>query len=1179
MRRRDARGHVRRQHGPLPAVLVATALSAVLAVVAPWGAGASSTADPAQGSASSASGAERELPDARTATSRTYLDDDGRMRTRLYAHRVNFRDSDGDWQKIDGRLVPSTEPGVAFANAANSFRAELPAQLTEPVRVESDGEWIEQSLVDAGGDAAGSDGQVVYRDALEDASVRYRALPDGLKEDVILETASAPRRFAYGVRVSDGLNARQEDDQTVVFESAEGEIVFAMAAPLMVDDAGAMSDELNLTLVEAAGAIQVELVPNRAGLSAEERAFPVTVDPTIHTNGRTTRYYGADQECTIAGGSYASTSMCGSDPMWFGWGGPEAWRALVKFNVAAAVPKGSVILDAHLGGLVEQQTHSGQSSIEVRRITRSWTSAATWNSYDGTNAWTTPGGNASAKVDEESVPSYGLDWYIWDDLRDTVDGWINGGVGNYGLMLRAATESSAGPVNVFGMATTQGDPTAQKWPYMDIHHEPRTGALGSYTLLDQQLSDRMQVGVNVANGNLLLQTSDLTIAGRAGHGLSFGRVYNTSARWSTDMSDRWRTSTGRGICLRRYQNGDIALDGPTGWTLLFDRQADGSYKAPPGVEAKLVSDGSNGMKLTWNRSGEKMWFNSWDVLRRHEDRNGNAIVFNYNATTKDRLESITDSQGRTITVARDSATGHIGSVTDPTGRSWLYGYDSSGDLSSVTDPEGKITGYEYDAQHRLTAIVDPRGNRTELTYLAHATSWRVGTLKRVVDGTTANDVKWTFRYYTPSSTTAGASCDASLHMLKTVVTDPRGNLTTHCSNRDGQVTRTVDANGRPTKTSYTAAANVQDFTDGVGTANEALSTLGYDDQGSDPTNNLTSIDQPAGEKGTIDYWPNDTSDPLARYRAKTVTDAEGDTESYGYDTRGNLTSVKDSETSPLNQATLDRNTDGTLDLATDGRGNATDYGYNTIGNLTSVTPPTLDANTGIQLGVTVLTYDSLSRTKRVTQGAKWRENTYDKLDRLKRVDFSDGSYFTYTYDDNGNLIERTDSMGPNTSAYTYDELNRRETETLAGQTTSHTYDKLGNLETLTNGGGTTTYSYDAVNRPQSIADGVTATIDYDDPGARRAEILTFPSGTTQRTETDGSGRTMKIEARDSTGTAISRLSYGYGYTGSGGTTVQGSRRRWVTELNGEVTRYVYNDPVGRLTRAYTKDSSGATIID
>jgi RHS repeat-associated protein len=87
--------------------------------------------------------------------------------------------------------------------------------------------------------------------------------------------------------------------------------------------------------------------------------------------------------------------------------------------------------------------------------------------------------------------------------------------------------------------------------------------------------------------------------------------------------------------------------------------------------------------------------------------------------------------------------------------------------------------------------------------------------------------------------------------------------------------------------------------------------------------------------------------------------------------------------------------------------------------------------------------------------------TYDPLGRLTGANYSDGSFFHYSYDAVGNRLSQTTQVG--TVNYVYDDANRL--ASVGG--VSYTWDANGNLLS----DGASTYAYDHANRLKSLVQG------------------------------------------------------------------------------------------------------------
>ena len=90
--------------------------------------------------------------------------------------------------------------------------------------------------------------------------------------------------------------------------------------------------------------------------------------------------------------------------------------------------------------------------------------------------------------------------------------------------------------------------------------------------------------------------------------------------------------------------------------------------------------------------------------------------------------------------------------------------------------------------------------------------------------------------------------------------------------------------------------------------------------------------------------------------------------------------------------------------------------------------------------------------------------TYDLMDGLTRVDYPDGNYVSYSYDNACRLTKVTTPFG--STSYEYDLLDRlTRVVDRNGYATVYEYDANGNRTAVHYANGlTTTYEYDLLNR-------------------------------------------------------------------------------------------------------------------
>jgi len=172
------------------------------------------------------------------------------------------------------------------------------------------------------------------------------------------------------------------------------------------------------------------------------------------------------------------------------------------------------------------------------------------------------------------------DWQVITSLRPMVQNWVDGSKPNYGVLLKQQGEATNTTLTYRTAAYADGN----FWPYMDVWYRSRAGSLPFYTFESQQLNDRMGTKVNVGSGNLQLNASDVHFNGRNGFDLGISRTYNDQREFYTDFTSRWMMDPGRGVEIKRFDNGDVAFCGPDGASETFVKSGS-SWTAPPGLNA------------------------------------------------------------------------------------------------------------------------------------------------------------------------------------------------------------------------------------------------------------------------------------------------------------------------------------------------------------------------------------------------------------------------------------------------------------------------------------------------------------------------------------------------------------------------------------------------------------------
>jgi YD repeat-containing protein len=681
-----------------------------------------------------------EQPALRTRTSRTFAATDGSYSTRLYDHAVNYRSGKG-WRPIDNTLQPTHSPGYALENGANSYSLRLPHSLDgAPVRIENGSRWLTFSLTGARGAATltSKAATATYAEALPGVDVAYTAAGDSVKEALTLSGPGAATSYQFRVETSPGLAAKASRGGGISFVDRNGAQHFSFAPPFMRDAAGASSTDVSLDAVKDSGGYTVTLKADAGWLRSPTRRYPVVIDPT-------TRVVGNGEDCYLVGGSVASTHFCGfaANTLDVGNGGgptgQDPRRAYLKFDTSA-VPKEATVLYAELGLYNDD---GSARTVNVNRLTRSSTPSRTWNTYDGTNAWTTPGGDISSTPDASTSAGGSAGWYKWYP-SDLAQGWVNGSIPNYGMLLSSPTTLTNDVLHF--RATEQ----VGFEPYLTVRWEYSTGVLDGYGFETDQVSPNLVQKVNVAAGNLILDQTDLSLPAD-GMDFDFHRYFNGCDIWTFELGQGWKTNTDD-IFIGQYGDTDangayrrVVLWLPSFTPLPFERQSDGSYRPPRGFDGKLVRNSDGSKTVTWYDEGITWNFSSGGTLRSEATPDGKQLTFTYDA--RSNLASITDTTGA-ITRFTYTANDMLQTMTDPTGKVTTYGYynDASGNPrlpSTVTDSAGKVTRYAYDGADNLTQLTGPDGSIRKYTYGAGS---KIASSTQVTDPVAGTGPKTTFTY-------------------------------------------------------------------------------------------------------------------------------------------------------------------------------------------------------------------------------------------------------------------------------------------------------------------------------------------------------------------------------------------------------------------------------------------------
>jgi hypothetical protein len=338
-----------------------------------------------------------EVPDKRTATSDTFELHSGLLETRIYETPVNYEDDDGDWQPIEEGLEEGDDGEIV--NGDNSVDVSLPAELQdEAARLTIDDQWIAFKLLATDTEPVElNEGAAVYESPETDTAFEYTTLPEGLKEDIVLEGPSSPSSFRYQLTASPSLGADLAADGSVLFKNGAGDLVASMPAPTVADaDSLAPNpDQVGYQLAPREGGAWVLTVSvDPEWLGAPGRAWPVRVDPTITKEA-------PDLDCVIGGKTgqegWIDCASWGRQNLLAGYNAElnqaeDSWYRSLMYLRTSEIIQGADVVSATLE-LNAPEAAQNTSGVAVHRVLKPWNWQANWKRYTSGKNWAAEGGD------------------------------------------------------------------------------------------------------------------------------------------------------------------------------------------------------------------------------------------------------------------------------------------------------------------------------------------------------------------------------------------------------------------------------------------------------------------------------------------------------------------------------------------------------------------------------------------------------------------------------------------------------------------------------------------------------------------------------------------------------------------------------------------------------------------
>ena len=541
--------------------------------------------------------------------------------------------------------------------------------------------------------------KVVFEEE-DGVSFNYSLTGNGVKEDIVIKEKADVYRYPFILRCENVAVKFDEEENHVTFEDIEtGNEVFHIPAPFMTDESGAASAAVSYDIRELEGGdILLTVTADSEWINAEERVFPVVIDPQIKVGGPSsmTTY-------SWIGGKMSSASTHTVGTIDSGDGNCNSNRMYIKLYMPT-LPRNPRIKKAEL------QLFQSSGSIQLCQYPKFGLYQVNENIITGT---CTPVASSDL-IDYDTMRSGSSGISYSFDITKLLDSVNKGEISFTNLVLKMLDETSScnNKVVLYG-SSYPGIMT----PKLIVTYESSYGVNTSYRTHTHELGRFGHGSIDLACGNLMFESEDfgwsgnrmpVTIRHLYNSALaSYQYTYNNSIKLQT--ADFSSMKLGCGFKLNLMQSikqiefrhedeiyiGYVYID-ENGDEIYF-KKSDKTCICQNNMQCHNLYESINGQELYYDP----------------EERTLTNGSYTYRFDSEGRLFKIIDENDNRILITYTS--GRITSVTDGAGRIFGFSYNSGGFLTSITAPDGTNILYTYSG-NLLSTVTYPNGKKAAITY-------------------------------------------------------------------------------------------------------------------------------------------------------------------------------------------------------------------------------------------------------------------------------------------------------------------------------------------------------------------------------------------------------------------------------------------------------------------------------
>ena len=730
---------------------------------------------------------KNELHKLRTSNRKVFRMSDGTQQAVFYPNAVHALDDETKiFEEVDTAIV-ADEDKEHYCNGKGNFKARFCCKEDNELFSIERGKYSVTVLAKSNKGKsvkpvfkknADNNTDIVFKRAHNGAHYKYNVMADGVKENIIVNKKANTYKFPFVLHCRNVTAQLDEENKRVAFLDTEnGEEVFYIPSPVMSDANKDTSCAVDYELKQLeSGEIEFTVKADSEWMNNPFRAFPVEIDPQIAvSNSGYMSIYNWTNSVMTQATSYAVglvTDVCSIN---------HEHRVYLKLT-KPQLPKNPRIKKAELvfnitsgNNSLTDNTLKKKVKVGLYKVTGKINTGSCNPAYDAN------------VIDYVNIPeSISSGSKLSFDVTQIIEKMYNDGDGEAKLMVKFATSINAGTVLYLS-----GNGAGSNAPTLNIDYESSYGVNDKYRTHTHELGRFGQGSIDLACGNLMFSSEDLSFAGNRMpvtikhlyNSALAGEQYTSSATLST--ANFTSMKIGNGFKLNIMQS------------MVYNANLD-----------KYILINADGSEAYFKRGNNTVNCNSdTQCYALFEEENENSISLyddreriltidkeKYLFDSYGRLVKATDEYGNHMDIVYD-ANNRIKTVTDGAGRVFAFDFsETCGYLHGITAPDGNIISYTYNGDY-LSSITYPDGRRAEITY---SDNKPLSVVLYDADNTIVHKVQYTFNNDRVASITE-YGVDNGTFVLGTSTSY---SYSAAANSTSATITETLDAAYCETKTTY-----------------------------------------------------------------------------------------------------------------------------------------------------------------------------------------------------------------------------------------------------------------------------------------------------------------------------------------------------------------------------------------